>query len=248
MATTIHKLAVKLTANTAAFTSRMGKAITRLRKFSKSASIAAMRIAKFGAVAAAAAAAGMAYLTKRAYATMDATAKMSQRLGIATEELLRLRHAAKLSGVDSRVLEMGLQRMVRRISEAAQGTGEARDAIKELGLDAKKLALMGPYKAFLRISDAMKGVANQGDRVRLSMKLWDSEGVRIVQVAQRGSKAIGVMGDALGRTGAEFSSIDATAIERVNDNLTDLGLTWSALGVSLARNTAPILELSLIHI
>ena len=80
--------------------------------------------------------------------------------------------------------------MVRRISEAARGTGEAVNALDELGVSAQRLASMSPDQQFSTLADAMAKVKNQGDRVRLSMKLFDSEGVALVNTLRLGSKGL----------------------------------------------------------
>ena len=63
---------------------------------------------------------------KQEFADVDALAKTADKLGLTTEELASLRHAASITaGVTSQTLDMALQRMTRRLSEAASGTGEA---------------------------------------------------------------------------------------------------------------------------
>ena len=111
---------------------------------------------------------------------IDSLAKTADKLGLTTEALQLLRYQGEQSGVSINTMDMALQRMTRRVAEAAQGTGEAKGAIKELGLSAAELAAMSPDQQFKAIAEAMKGVAAQGDKVRLAMKLFDSEGVALV--------------------------------------------------------------------
>jgi methyl-accepting chemotaxis protein len=121
---------------------------------------------------------------------IDKVAKMSARIGISTEALSELQYVAERSGVSVQSLGTALQRMVRRISEAAKGTGEAKNAIKELGLDAQQLAQLAPDQQFMAIAQAMEQVATQGDKVRLAMKLWDTEGVALLQTLKGGAQAV----------------------------------------------------------
>ena len=48
--------------------------------------------------------------------------------------LQELRFAAKASGIEQQTLDMALQRFTRRAAEAAQGTGEAKDALAQMGM------------------------------------------------------------------------------------------------------------------
>src|SRR5210317_1869485 len=91
------------------------------------------------AIAAIAAGGLFTALVNSANKAIDALAKTADKLGVTTEALAGLRLAAQLTGVETRQLDLGLQRATRRISEAAVGTGEAQAALKELGLDAQEL-------------------------------------------------------------------------------------------------------------
>lgn len=148
---------------------------------------------------------------------IDQLAKTSDKLGVNIEELQALRYAAELTGVSQQTLDMALQRMTRRLAEAAQGTGEAKDALKELGLDAQALANMSPDEQFRAIADAMEGVTNQGDRVRLAMRLFDSEGVALVNTLAGGSKQLDEFSQQLDSMGGKLSRVDAAKVEQMND-------------------------------
>ena len=85
--------------------------------------------------AAAVASAGVLYKMAKSVADAgDKAAKTADKLGVQIEALQELRYAAELSGVAQANFDTGLQRMTRRAAEAAQGTGVAKDAFKELGV------------------------------------------------------------------------------------------------------------------
>lgn len=169
----------------------------------------------------------------------DALAKTAGKLGTTTEELSKLRYAAELTGVDARKLDTALQRMTRRLSEAAKGTGAAKDALEELGLDAQELAQQTPEEAFKRIADAMVSVENQSDRVRLAFKLFDSEGVALVNTMAEGRAGIEAAGDELERLGGVIDSKAAKAAEQFNDNITRMQAILGGLTIQLANEVIP---------
>ena len=143
---------------------------------------------KFGvAVAGVATSGALASLVKDFANAANHLADMSDRLGIAAEDLSRLHHAAELTGVSTNTLEMALQRMTRRVAEASNGTGEAVKALNALGLSAKELSRLDPSTQFKVLADALEQVENQGDKVALAMKLMDSEGVALLQTMKGGS-------------------------------------------------------------
>jgi len=194
---------------------------------------------KWGAVAAGAAAAGAAVLVKQQLDLIDNTAKTSDKLGIATEKLTAMRVQAELTGVGANTLDMGLQRMVRRLAEAAEGTGEAKGALAELNLDAKALANLSPDKQFGAIADAMENVGSQSDKVRLAFKLFDSEGVALVNTLKGGSAAALEAEKFTEQWGLAVSRIDASKIEQANDAMSMLTQASGGFWTQLTVNVSP---------
>ena len=66
--------------------------------------------------------------------TADKIGKVSAKLGISTDALQKFRFGAEQSGVSASTFDMAIQRMTRRVSEAREGTGEAKKALKEMGI------------------------------------------------------------------------------------------------------------------
>lgn len=218
-------LTIDLSANTARLGSDFTKASAMVNKYQKNArdSFSKVSSAVFSvksAVLGLAGGAGFGILIKQSLSSADALAKTADKLGITTQGLAGLRHAADLTGVSQNTMDMALQRMTRRLAEAAQGTGEAKNAIAELGLDAKKLAAQSPEKSFSEIADAMGGVANQGDKVRLAMKFFDSEGVALVNTLALQRDGLSAASDEAEALGLSLSRVNAAKIEAANDAIT----------------------------
>jgi len=235
----VGAVAVNLTARTNAFVRGMRKAAKSVGGLTTSVARGTIRVAKYGAGMAAVAVGGMTLLTKQSFTLIDAIAKTSDKLGIATEKLVGLHHAGRLTGVATNTMNMALQRMTRRLSEAAAGGGEAVKAIAELGLDARKLAGMAPDEAFRRIADALESVPSQADKVRLAFKLFDSEGVALVNTLALGSKGLDTIGKEAVRLGLAMNRVDAAKIEQANDAITRMKAGWRGTANTIAITVAP---------
>lgn len=187
--------------------------------------------------------AGLGLLVSRQLAAIDSTAKFADMIGETTQDLVGLQHAAEITaGVTGGQFNMALQRMTRRLAEAANGTGEAKDAIKQLGLDAQELSKMGPAAAFQEISAAMQDIDSQGQRVRVAFKLFDSEGAKLVNTLNAGPEAIRELiaeADTLGRS---FDRVDAAKIEAANDAITRSRAAFSGVARTLTVQLAPYIE------
>lgn len=182
---------------------------------------------------------GIAALIRRNAAEIDNLAKTSTKLGIATEELAGLHVAAQRTGVDTRTLNMALQRMTRRVAEAARGTGEAKDAIAELGLDAQRLVKLSPDQVFREVTRAMQGVSTQSDKVRLAFKLFDSEGAALVNTMEGGVRALESYRKEAERLGLAVSGEQAKQIEAFNDEMDRLKAITGSLGRKITIDVAP---------
>ena len=181
-------------------------------------------------------------MTASGLRTVDSLAKVSARLGLATEDLAKLRFSAEQTGVSTDTLDMALQRMTRRVAEAAQGTGEAVNAINELGLSAEELVQLSPDEVFRRVTGAMEGVENQSDKVRLAMKLFDSEGVSLVQTMAAGTAGLDEFGRQAEQAGIAINRVDAAKVEEANDAINRAKTLFSGFAQQLAVDFAPVIE------
>ena len=172
----------------------------------------------------------------------DSLAKTSAKLGMTTTELAGLRYAAELSGVGVTQLDTGLQRIIRRTSEAAHGVGEARGALKELGLDAAKFDSLTQSEKIFALADAFESVETAGDKVRLMMKLADTEGVGLVNTLALGADKLRDMQEEARRLGLAFEGGAAKKFEQFGDQLKIVKKQFTGLKNTIATEMLPILS------
>ena len=149
----------------------------------------------------------------------DALGKTSARLGLTTEALQSLRFAATQSGMTTEALEMSLQRFTRRLAEAGQGTGVLKDTFTKLGMSIKNTdgTMKSAEQMLGEVADKLATIPDQGERVRLAFQMFDSEGVKMVNMLQNGSGALDEMRQKLIDTGAILSEDFIKNSEAAND-------------------------------
>lgn len=197
------------------------------------------RLATGLTVAAFAAAAALALLTRTAFKTIDELSKQSDKLGFLTETLVTLRVAAKIAGIENKQLGKGMQKMIKNVAEAATGIGEAVREIDRLGLSAKKLNTLSPTNQLLSILDALEKIDLQSDRVLIGEKIFGGRGLDLIRLTSEGIKDAAKDAE---RFGLLFSRIDGRRIENANDAVTRLGLLFTGIGQQLALRIAPLIE------
>lgn len=233
---TIGNVVISVFASHKGLTKSLTSAQKKVKKFASSA-VKTLRNIGAAVVAGVSAAVGAGIAVLNRYAErIDNLAKTSSKIGTTVADLQKLQYQAELTGVGSETLNTALQRMVRRISEVgATGKGAAVDALKELNLNAKELSKLSPDEQFYEIARAMQAISGQGDKVRLAMKIFDTEGVALVNTMNGNLEQMGAEFDALG---IKITQSQAAMVESYNDSKTKLGAIFSGFGIQLTTQLA----------
>lgn len=222
------------------------KAFNRVKRglvgIGKAAANVTKRVVKFGAASALVAAGALAALTKSSMASIDQLAKVADKLGVTTTALSGMQYAAEQSGLAVTTFQMASQRLIRRLAEAADGGGEAMLAFKELGLNARELNRIPLEQKLGIISDALMGVESPAHRVRLAFKLFDSEGVAVLNMLKHGSKGLEEFAREAEHLGVTVNRVDAAKIEAANEAVNRSKQVFVGLGNQLATAFSPVIE------
>jgi len=229
---TLAAITVAIRANATKFTSAIKKSQRQLKKFAKSTKKASKVVGDlFKKVATTSLIGGGIFvlLSKQSLAAVDNIGKLSTRLGISTRALSEYRLVADKSGLSFQTLALIFQRSTRRISEAAAGIGEARTTLEALGLDAQALNRLSPDRQLEAIADAMLKTGNSADRLRQSVKLFDTEGAGFLQFAKNGSAGIRALRSEARQLGLSLSSDAVRGVERASNAFSELGSLFTGL-------------------
>jgi hypothetical protein len=153
---------------------------------------------------------------------------------------LRLRYAASLAGVEQNTLDMALQRFTRRVGEAARGTGEAKEALASMGVALRDQNghIRRSEDLLDDVAEALRAVEDPAERLRLAFKLFDSEGVAMVNMLNRGADGLADMRQRARDLGIVLEEDLIRNAEQAKDELDTLGTVISA------NLTRAILDLS----
>jgi Concanavalin A-like lectin/glucanases superfamily len=196
-----------------------------------------------GALIGAATVGGLGALIDRSISAADAIGKTADKIGVGVEALQELRFAAKASGVEQQTLDMALQRFTRRAAEAAQGTGEAKDALAQMGIALRDQSgnLRRSEDLLADVADAFARIENPAERMRLAFKLFDSEGVALVNLLRGGSSALEEMRERARDLGIVLDEHLVRDAERARTELDTLSQVISANLTRAALEAAPVI-------
>lgn len=245
MAKGIAKLAAILSLNSKPYTRGMKHAETRAQKFRKTMKMAGIGAAAFGATIGIGVVRALQRSTAEGFRSVDAIGKTAAKLGVSTEALRQWQFTADQAGVNAKSFNVALQRMTRRASDAGRGQKELRKSFRELNINVDDFLRLTPDQRMYALADAFRDVKSQSDRVRLAFKLFDTEGVQLVNMLQLGSAALEKEHDRARRLGLTFRHEGVRSVEAFNDSLSALKQTATAVGQHLAIHLAdPLKEIN----
>ena len=171
----------------------------------------------------------------------DSIGKVSKKLGISAAALQEYRYAAKIAGVEIRTFDMATQRFTRRVGEAVIGTGEAKEALKTLGIQLTDNVgkTRKTEDMMLDVADALKAVKDPAERLRLAFKLFDSEGVAMINMMTDGAEGLKNMRAEAQRLGIVMSDETIKSAEKATDQFTALSDVFK---VNMATGLASALK------
>jgi hypothetical protein len=175
----------------------------------------------------------------------DSVGKLSTRLGESVEFLSAMQFVARRSGVQVNNFNMAVQRANRRIGEfASMGSGEAAPAIKKLGLRVKDSEgnILSFEELLPQLADRFSEVKSSSEKLRLAFKLFDSEGVSMLQILSKQRSGIKELIDDSKRYGAVITSDMADKSEKAVDALGNLIDQFKGLGRETLVPLMPILQ------
>ena len=158
---------VEMSAKDAGLSKTLDNILKRMKSFGKS-------TAAIGAAIGGAGAAGLGGIFSTLSKSIDRASELqriSTKLGVTTEQMSEFAYAASTTGMSLEDLTGQFENLAERVAQGAQGTGEAAETFKKLGIDAKQLALQNPIEQMITLAQAMEGVTNQTERLGMLSSL-----------------------------------------------------------------------------
>jgi hypothetical protein len=231
----VANLAVSVTARTNKFRSGMKGAGRSVRQFTDNVNMLRNRLLALGAgfVGIAGIKRFASFISEQARA-IDAISKLSDRIGIATKDLVLFQHVAERSGVGTELLNKGLQEVVRRVGEVADGTGEAKDSLDKLGLSAKQLIQLPTAKMFRLIIERLRGVGNDALRAQRAYDLFGRSSKALQSIIALTNDEWRELEKRTRAIGGVFTRVQGAQVEAMNDAMDDLREKMAAVGRQIA--------------
>lgn len=235
----IGELVTRLKADTTNFNNKLTGSENRVSKFAGTAAKAGAAIAIAVGTVAVAGFVKLLNIINDTADKIDDLAKRASKFGGDVQAFQRLEYVAALAGVEISTLESGMGRLVKAMADAKRGTGEAKDAFKELGLSVEELDKMSIDKQYIAISNAMKNVADSNRQAQLAVQIFGRSGVNQLNLLREDLSGLSADFD---KFGGGLTNKQAKAVESYNDSVTRLGAVFETFKIQLTAQVAPALE------
>lgn len=237
-------LAMKITADTAGLSrgmNRTEKALAGLKSSTDRAAaslrtLVSIEVGKILANAFNSAANSALNLANSLRGSIDETAKLAQRTGIAVEALQGLQVAAALSGVNN--FSEAISKLNVRLGQAAQGNKDVLDTLNMLGLSFADLEKMSPEDRFKAVAEAIRLLPTELERSAAAVKLFEEGGIQLLPLFAQNLDEITARAE---RLGIILSSDQTKSIEEMNDALYLVRATFDGIIGQVTANLAPII-------
>lgn len=236
MAVSMGVLDVLVRANTRGFTASMSRATRGVTTFSRAVTAAALKLAPL--IAGVSAIVGI----QRQFSELDKMAKTARRMGLASESLMGLSHAADLAGVSSSQLISSMERMQRRIGSAGSKMDATAISLRRMGLSAEHLSRLPLDTVLLTIADRMSMVSSQTEKAALAYQIFGRSGLQMVQMLDDGAQGLLASMQEAKDLGIAWEESDLKLIEDANDAITRMRASAKGIFQLLAVRSAPYVE------
>lgn len=212
-------------------------AIERIRRYGEEEAALSRVLATsraMGTTIAMGAAAVGGYLVYQAGKAINAAAEMatlSEKTGIAVEQLSTMKYAADLSETSMEALARSMQQLPKALVEAQNPNSAAGRGFAFLGIDPKELKTQ--QEAIDAIADAITRVQDPMAKSAALQLIFKRNGDELISFFNNGSEGLRQLTEE-GRQWAEISGVTAARAKELKDQMVTLGYGVDTLGRQLA--------------
>lgn len=176
-------------------------------------------------------------------AAVDDIGKTSRKIGVASDELQKLRFAAELSGASGEQLTTSVRFLLQGLFDArTKGVGPLKEGLDEIGISFKDLDGKSLPEKFSFLADAINKVADPLDRTAIRLKIFGRQGgVALGELLNTGSKGINAMTSELDDLRGVVGEAGFKAAADFNDEWTRIKATVGGVVDFFASETIPII-------
>lgn len=173
----------------------------------------------------------------------DELKTLSDQTGITTDELQKLDYASKFIDVDVDTMTGSMEKMIRSMNQARDGSGQAAEAFRKLGVRITDShgQLRDQQEVFYDTIDALGKIKNETERDAKAMEIFGKSARDLNPLIKQGSQTLKDLGEEAEKLGHVMSSDEIAKAGQLNDAFDKLNDTFETAKKNLAMALIPVL-------
>ena len=211
-------------------------------------SAAGKNIVKYGAMAAAgAAAAGAAIwgIAQKSADTTDRIDKMSQKIGISRKGFQEWEYIMSQNGMSIDGLQMGMKALVNSFDSAKDGTESSIKSFERLGYSMEDLKGLDQEQLFDATIKGLMGIEDPAERAALANKLLGRSGAELAPLLNSGADSVDELRARAHELGIVLSDEAVDAGVLLTDTIDDVKRSFGAIVTQIGTSVMPMVQTAL---
>ena len=173
----------------------------------------------------------------------DEILTVAQVSRLSTDQIQELNYASELLDVSTETLTSSMSKMVRNLTAAQRGTGDAAEAFKRLRVNIKDNTgqLKSSEEIFFSTIDALGKVRNETERDTLAMSIFGRSARDLTPLIEAGSEALKELGEEAQKMGYVMDVDTLESFGRLDDAMQRLSNQTQTFKNSIAVVLLPVL-------
>ncbi len=173
------------------------------------------------------------------FENIDATVKDAEKLGIAIDDLMRLRGVADMAGdASAETVDKSIAKLNRNLKELREGAESATEMFAQIGLTAADLENIDLGDAFLKVADGIAMIEVADKQLAITQEILGKGAGDLANMMKMGSDEIERMGKGI----PAVNAIDAEKVAKAKDAMEKIDRYLTSIAQTMAVQLAPAIE------
>jgi hypothetical protein len=178
-------------------------------------------------------------MVREQFDNIDATVKDAEKLGIAIDDLMRLRGVADMAGdASAESVDKAIAKLNMNLKHLREGADSAVAMFEQIGLTAADLQGLDLGDAFLKVADGIAMIEGADKQLAATQEILGKGAGDLANMLKMGSDEIERMGKGI----PAVNALDAEKIAKAKDSMERIGRAIDALSQTMAVSLAPAIE------
>ena len=173
------------------------------------------------------------------FLNIDATVKDAEKLGVAIEDLMRLRGVADMAGdASAESVDKAIAKLNMNLKDLREGSDSAIAMFEQIGITVESMQGLDLGDAFLKVADGIKNIDGADKQLAITQEILGKGAGDLANMLKMGSDEIERMGAAV----PAVNAIDAQKVAKAKDAMEAIDRSLTTIAQTVAVAVAPALE------